>query len=606
MIAEVYPIKRMPRRFTVFDYEIPDGMSLSRGSGVRIPFRFGELRGIVARLSDGSERTRALKSITSVLPDLTLSDAELSCVEDAAFDAAQSVSAILHAVIPVPSSRDRAKPSDRPLPPAALTISAREAPGISETVAALSERDEAFVSVSDLKRATVLIATYRRANPGAPILVLAPNVRDARLVGSRLAGPGTVVVTGEESSAERFRRWRRWRELPAGLLVGSRVAALWTHPRLHAVFLVRSGHPNHKQADRNPRMDTRIVARILRQRLGARRYHLDVVPGTEDLFRLGAPNLIGSAERPETVIADMTIERDGSPHPCLGNSLVMEVTRALSEGRRVVCSYNRKGVSRRLQCADCKHRFPCPECGGVLAPYPSAVLCHRCGHAEPLPTSCPSCQKRNLTPKGFGNRAVAAAIQAEFPEATVACLDRDTRVDGSEDADILVVTRHYLENVFDPFHPPDVGLVAELDGDRSLFEPSQRAVEKALYNAEEWRGVAHACRARFLIQTEIPDLFRSALSSPEKTLLDDLSVRKSYGQPPYVRALSVDAKADDEASRKEMLAEASRVVRSASPGAEIIEGETVVARVPPEDELAVLKAFSSMDDRYIIDTSPAD
>jgi len=607
----------MPRRFDVFDYEIPAGMTLSRGSGVRIPFRFGELRGIVARVTDGGGRGIKIKTVSSILPDLTMSGDE-SCFEDVAFDTAQSVSAVLHATIPIPGKREPNKASSPPIPSGPLTISAREAPQISQTVAELSERFEAFIAVPDLKRAAVLIATYRRDHPTEPILVLAPNVRDARLIASRLTqvspphreeGSGVVVVTGEESPAERFRRWKSWRSSSSGLLVGSRVAALWTHPTLGAVFLVRSGHPNHKQDDRNPRFDARFVGQVLHERLSPKRFHLDVMPSTEDLVGCGAANLLGPTTRPETLIADMTIERAGSPHPCLGNSLVIEIAQTLAENRRVICAYNLKGVSRRLQCADCGHRFPCENCDGVLAPYVTTVQCHRCGRTEPLPASCPACHKNKLTPKGFGNRAVAAALQSAFPEATVACLDRDnanpdgTKVPGNN-ADILVVTRHYVENIFDPFHPPDVGLVAELEGDRSLFEPSYRALEKALLNAEEWRGIAHACRAKFLIQTEMPDLFRNALSQPEKALLDDLAIRKSYAQPPYVRAITVDFKSDDPEEQAREIAKAVGAISFVSPGTTIQKGNPIRLSVPLSDERAILQAFSSFDDRYIIDTRP--
>ena len=606
MIAEVYPIKRMPRRFDVFDYEIPPGMALVRGSGVRIPFRFGEMRGIVARITDGAGRGKTVKPVSAILSDLSMADAELSCFEDVAFDAAQSVSAVLHATIPMPGKRQttdlRTSAPSNLRPPSPLTISAREAPLISQTVAEMSERSEAFVAVPDLKRATVLIATYRRDNPDKAILVLAPNVRDAQLIASRL--PKSIVATGAESQIERSRRWKSWRSSASGLLVGSRMAALWTHPNLGAVFIVRSGHPNHKQDDRNPRIDARFVGQVLHDRLNTKRFHLDVAPGVEDLFRFGADGLIGPTARSETIIADMTIERAGSPHPVLGNSLVIEIAQTLAENRRVICAYNLKGVSRRLQCADCGHRFPCEGCGGVLAPYVTTVLCHRCGRSEPLPTSCPSCHKTKLQPKGFGNRAVAAALQSAFPEATVAVLDRDTAVDGGKDADILVVTRHYVENVFDPFQPPDVGLVAELEGDRSLFEPSYRALEKSLLNAEEWRGVAHACKAKFLIQTEMPDLFRNALSQPEKALLDDLSVRKSYAQPPHVRSMTVDFKSDDPLEQAREIAKSVGAICFVSPGTTIQKGDPIRLSVPLSDERAILQAFSSFDDRYIIDTRP--
>ena len=67
--------------------------------------------------------------------------------------------------------------------------------------------------------------------------------------------------------------------MAVGVLIGTRLAALLPHPNLETIFLVRSSHSNHQQADQNPRYDSRRLAELS----GANIVNLDVLPGLEDL-----------------------------------------------------------------------------------------------------------------------------------------------------------------------------------------------------------------------------------------------------------------------------------------------------------------------------------
>jgi primosomal protein N' len=607
MLAEVYPVMRMPRKFGVFDYEIPEGMNLRRGSIVHVPFRHGETVGVVARVKDGGGKGIRLKRVASIVsPPTAFSDAELDAYEDVAFDAAQSVSSVLHAAIPKMRQREAGRASS-PSPTAMpLTIPAREAPSIALAATQFAQRQTASVIMPDLRRATAFVAAFQHEHPNEPIMVLLPNVRDARLVASRLGDRRLIVATGEESARDRAIAWKAWRASSDAMLVGTRTAALWSHPKLGAVFLLRSGHPNHKQSDRNPRIDARAVAETFGSRLHARVARVDVSPRTEDLLSADVQDPLGPRTRPQTAVADMAVERLSAAHPRIGPSAVLRIAETLQAGRRVLCAYNLKGVSRRVQCADCGRRFPCPACGGVFASYDLTVRCHRCGRVDPMPVACPACGGKRLSARGYGNRAVAAALQKMFPEATVGCVEKGSDAVAADGSDILVVTRHYYENVFDPFQPPNVGLVVDLDADLPLYEPTSGAVERALLSAEEWRGVANACRADVLLQTEAADLFRSLMTEPERMLSEDLEHRRVYGQPPFCRIMTVRYKSSEPHERAAALRSLSDAIRREVPESNIIESEEGIRLSVPHDRAAViLRLFSSTSDRYIIDTRPA-
>ena len=76
MIAEITPLRRLPRTTSVFDYTVPHDMTptIKIGQGVSISFRTTRsVTGIVIALKEQPFNHHIpLKSIKKILPDLTL------------------------------------------------------------------------------------------------------------------------------------------------------------------------------------------------------------------------------------------------------------------------------------------------------------------------------------------------------------------------------------------------------------------------------------------------------------------------------------------------------------------------------------------------------
>lgn len=507
MVAEIYPIKRMPASFAAFDYLIPDGTNVTRGDLVAIPFRTSTNYGIVSRIKPHGPAGMTLKPITSVVSGLRLSEWEISYLERLARELSQSVSSLLFAGIPTPPKRD-VQQLDFTSVSEPKTVS--EQTDETESVARrLNDLDNAFVFSSDLKHSTSIIAHYRRSHPDGAMLVIAPNVRDAKFVHAHLAAFCPSFVSGDETGTARYRAWTSFRRSPNGMLVGTRLGVLMSHPNLTTVCLVRSGHDNHYQAAQNPKYDTRSASRLMTQLTKCKRFLFDVAPRTEDLALLDPSNVIVPGPFHPATIVVMKKERLTAPHPAIGGITSVRITEALAANRKVLCVFNRKGLFRFIRCEDCDY-FQRLD-------------------TAPAPTVCPTCQGVNLKRKGFGNRAVADALKKLFPQATVAILDRETTDTDLSKVTLLLTTRYYLENVFDPFHPSDFGLVAELDADIPLSQQGGRALEAAVISVEEWRGIAKACGAGFVIQTDVPDLFAAYMNDPLGTLQAELESQKAYG-----------------------------------------------------------------------------
>ncbi len=598
----------MPRRMGVFDYAVPEDLvGMKRGDVVEIPLRAASVLGVVAGVEPMGEAVKGLKAVARVVAPGALSDGELGWFEAIAKDAVQSVPSVLDAAIPAPPKREATKVAEQTDAAAPLTLPADEAPAARETAAKLAGMREAFVCIPDLRRTAALVSAYLGAAPERRLVLILPNVRDARLTHERLGRFAPALLTGEDTNNARFRAWRAFRKGETRLLVGTRVAALLPPPADAAVWIARSSHENHKNADKNPRYDARACALLAHELLDVPIVFSDVCPSAGDAMR--GWSVLQPFPSADVVFADMGQERKQAGHPLLGARLMEEIAHALEQGRRAVCAYNRTGMSRNVRCRDCGHAFACPSCGRVRAVGENALRCRACKTEEPIPVSCPVCMGYAIDRSGFGVEGVAAALAAAFPQATVAVAEKDGNDDAVQTADIVVATRHYADNLFDPFDPPPVGLVAVLDADMPLRAPHAGAQEQAVREAQEWRGAAHASRATFLLQSDAVGVFRDAFADPVKTATDDLANRRAYGQPPAVRAARVACRQRPPAAARAAAQRTALAAREHLPFATVDEaapaerGEFAVLISVPHDRTPDLLAFlSGLDDAHIIDT----
>ena len=79
--------------------------------------------------------------------------------------------------------------------------------------------------------------------------------------------------------------------------------------------------------------------------------------------------------------------------------------RPLAAGEQALLFLNRRGYAPLTLCRACGHRFQCPSCTAWLVEhrFTGRLLCHHCGHAEPVPALCPECLAAGtLVPCGPG------------------------------------------------------------------------------------------------------------------------------------------------------------------------------------------------------------
>ncbi len=530
MIAQIYPIKRLPRRFHAFDYEIPSSIEVERGSLVYIPFRNITIRGLVKAISEKSKQSN-LKPVESVLDKNWLNSDELAIYEDMAEKIVQSVSTVLDTAFLPPRKRGSYS-IPQVQPGQAVRLRAEEISHLQNLVKKIQHGGTNFFEVTDLIQAVGSIDAYLRQNKNRQTLILVPHTHDADEVSQALASEHAVhLLDSRTTRTRRADTAAAWRAGGIKTMVATRVGALLPACELGAIFVLRPNSPEHRQYDRNPRYSATDLSLAWQKATGATLAFFDVVPTLETTEQFRTITRLPNDLLPKTRPLNLKTEAETTDFILLSNPVLKATREALQKGQKVLFSYNRKGVAPRLVCKDCNYLAECPKCHGVSTVWEQELKCHRCGHLMPIPLNCPNCNGTELTSRGIGNREIVRQLMKRFPTETIGVAEKGTQFD--PETEIIVATQFYFENILDRLNPPQFGLVAELAADIGLSEPFYNAVEKTMVRLHELRGLAWRARANFMVQTWSPELISRIINEPKTTLDDEAQVRRHFSYPPF-------------------------------------------------------------------------
>ena len=277
-------------------------------------------------------------------------------------------------------------------------------------------------------------------------------------------------------------------------------------------------------------------------------------PSVESMYRAktGVYRLYTLTERyngkplPAVEIVDMREEMK------YGNDLSLSVplrhammdTRAAD--KQTILLLNRRGNSRALVCVDCRETPECPRCNLRLT-YHSAnnrLMCHYCGHSQPVPERCPACGGP-MKSIGTGTQKVQSELEFLFPDWKSLRMDTDT---------VNAVNTH--ERILDQFQNekipvligtqmvakglnlPDVTLVGVLDADLSLYTGGYRAGETTFNMLTQVVGRAGRgeTAGRAVVQTLVPEhqVIRLAAKQDYDGFYDlEVNLRRVQNAPPF-------------------------------------------------------------------------
>jgi primosomal protein N' (replication factor Y) (superfamily II helicase) len=429
-----------------------------------------------------------------------------------------------------------------------------------------------------------LIARARDRGRGA--LVLVPEIALTPQLSGRFRarfGDQVALLHSGLSDAERHAEWLRLRRGEARICVGVR-SAIFAPVQDLAVLVVDEEHDGSFKQDEGPGYHARDLAVVRAKYEDAVLVLGSATPSLETLdnarrgrYRtLSLPTRVDDRPLPAVELVDLSRLRRRTPGDLpgmLSPRLLEAVEETLAAGQQSILFLNRRGFETLVLCEACGAEARCTECAVSLTHHArrGVLLCHYCGHTEPVGGRCPACGGLRLG-VGVGTEQVEAAVRSLFPRARVARLDRDAVSTADDTAavlarfanrelDVLVGTQMVTKG-----HDfPGVTLVGVVLADTALALPDFRAAERTFQLLAQVAGRAGrgADAGRVLVQTFNPrtPAVACAVSHDYAAFAEgELERRRSLGYPPFSRMMAVRVEGSEAGARRtaEALAQAAR------------------------------------------------
>ncbi|MDE7304678.1 MAG: primosomal protein N' [Alistipes sp.] len=401
---------------------------------------------------------------------------------------------------------------------------------------------------------------------GGDVLLLVPEIAlTAQLIErmERIFGSRVTAYHSRLTDRQRSETYLRLNRSEGGeFVVGVRSSIFLPLKHLRLIVVDEEHDASYKQAEPAPRYNARDCAAVMAGLFGGRTLLGSATPSLETWLnaaggKYGSASLTeryGEARMPEILVSDtLRAARRGERHAHFNKLLLDKIGERLDRGEQTMLFQNRRGFSPYVECTECGWTARCPDCNVTLTYHKAGgrLVCHYCGHAEPVPAKCPSCKVTDVVPMGFGTEKIEEEIVRIFPEARVARLDRDTVTSqrafdaivagfARHEADILVGTQMITKG----FDFEGVSLVGILNADNLLNNPDFRAGERAFQLMMQVAGRAgrRAQGGEVVIQTAEPGhpvIRQVAAGDFEGMARAQLADREAFFYPPYARLTSL-------------------------------------------------------------------
>jgi len=401
---------------------------------------------------------------------------------------------------------------------------------------------------------------------GGDVLLLVPEIAlTAQLIErmERIFGSRVTPYHSRLTDRRRSETYLRLNRSEGGeFVVGVRSSIFLPLKKLRLVIVDEEHDASYKQAEPAPRYHARDCAVVMARIFGGRTLLGSATPSLETWLnaaggkygRAALTERYGGARMPEILVSDtLRAARRGERHAHFNKLLLDKLGDVLARGEQAMLFQNRRGFSPYVECTECGWTARCPDCNVTLTYHKAGhrLVCHYCGHTEPVPAQCPSCKVTDVVPMGFGTEKIEEEIARIFPQARVARLDRDTVTSerafnaivaafARHETDILVGTQMIAKG----FDFEGVALVGILNADNMLNNPDFRAGERAFQLMMQVAGRAgrRTQGGEVVVQTSEPGnpVIRQVVAGDfEAMARSQLADRQAFFYPPYARLISL-------------------------------------------------------------------
>lgn len=390
---------------------------------------------------------------------------------------------------------------------------------------------------------------------GRQVIVLVPEISLTPQMMSLFLeryGHRVAVLHSSLAIGERMDEWKRIKRGEARIVVGTRSAVFAPCDKLGLIIMDEEQEHTYK-SESTPRYHARDVARFRCAHHNALLLMTSATPSVEsyDAAKSGRytllelPHRFGDVQLPQVEVVDMRTESSGES--VLGPTLLERMRTCLDKKQQVILLLNRRGFHTHVSCRSCGQVITCPSCSISLTYHRAnnRLMCHYCGHSQPAPHLCPTCQSDKIRFCGLGTQLVEEELTQLFPDVSVLRMDTDTTMsrfsyeekfrDFADGKYPIMIGTQMVAKGLDF---PNVGLVGVLSADQSLYGDDYRSYETtfSLLTQVIGRAGRRSEQGLAVVQTYTPDnpVIELAAEQDYSSFFDlEIASRKMMHYPPY-------------------------------------------------------------------------
>lgn len=526
MIANIIPLKRLPRQIGYLSYTVPDDLkeSIHPGQLVTIPLRKSTVFGLVFSLHTAQETDGELKPLESIVQQMPfLSLAQLSFLDTLSIWYGVSPAIIASMMMPPLQKRKLAKMEIGSI----VTLETQPAIKKPTHFFYYRNKEEKKIFLSEKINGTTLIIVPTVADIRDTLLCLPEGLQSKVLTWSSTA-----------SQKEQFSAWVQIRNAQAPIIIGTRGSVFLPFQTLDTIIVDAEQHEQHKHWDQAPRYHVHDIVPLLANIFGGTLHFSGYSPSQtmyyashKQLMETNLPELIDPINTVPT-IADMKKERHGKNY----SPLSYQAEQAINDTSGDIFFYlNRKGFATSVGCNDCGHAIVCRQCQLPMTyrEQTKKLSCYSCGITEPMPSICPHCNSTVVQLRGVGIEQLAAFIreQTDTKGREVIAIDGDSeQLDiGPHAPRIIVGTDAAFAHI--AWTKTDAIVFANID--QQLHIPEYTASEHAWHLIQKVQ-FERKPDSLFVIQTHNPDhMVLKGIPQPDLYYRLDLNLHRALLYPPY-------------------------------------------------------------------------
>lgn len=394
---------------------------------------------------------------------------------------------------------------------------------------------------------------------GKSALMMVPEIALTPVFSSQLRavfGKDVAILHSALSGGERFDEWRRIRRGEARIVIGTR-SSIFAPLENIGLIVVDEEHDSSYRQNEAPFYHARDIAVVRAKNAGAVTLLGSATPSLESYKNarekkyelIEMPERISSRPLAEVEIIDMRqVFLETTSDTVVSPMLAKAVRETHAAGGQTMMLINRRGFSQLVLCRNCGNSIKCRNCDITLTFHrrEQKLICHYCAHSIHVPDKCPECDSEFLYFIGEGSEQIEDIIEREFPELSVARIDRDTT---RKKKSLETILRDFSEHRTDMLvgtqiiakgHDfPNVRLVGVISVDTGLLIPEFRSAERTFQLLTQVAGRAGRGEnpGRVLIQTFVPNHYAIQFAARQDYAgfyEHEISFRERFNFPPFV------------------------------------------------------------------------